>query len=291
MAFLIHLPKPSGRDHRLRSSDRLSVGRAFTLIELLVVIAIIAILASLLLPAFTRAKNAAHSSKCKSHLRQQGLALTMHVSDHGSYPLGTAPDYIPEFESRTWGTDLWHRNYWFIQLNAQLRSSQPGLPDALFAHDYLFRCPSDSVRKSPYPYHGTSYGYNQMGIIDFSARTGPPRYLGLGGNYTGLGVQSPVPESEVVAPADMLAIGDGYEGSTNGTLQHSVMTIQRDIPRPPSPAGQIDYGATAANRRHGGKWNTVFCDGHVESLAIKTAFFERSEASLRRWNKDNQPHH
>ncbi|MCL5102619.1 MAG: prepilin-type N-terminal cleavage/methylation domain-containing protein [Armatimonadetes bacterium] len=64
-----------------------AIRKGFTLIELLVVIAIIAILAAILFPVFTKAKEAANMSACVSNLRQLGSAFSMYIDNNGGkYP-------------------------------------------------------------------------------------------------------------------------------------------------------------------------------------------------------------
>ena len=68
-----------------------SMEKIFTLIELLVVIAIIAILASLLLPALSRARGMAYMARCKSNLKQLGLIISMYSGDYKEFfPTNTA---------------------------------------------------------------------------------------------------------------------------------------------------------------------------------------------------------
>jgi len=74
----------------LRSSRRPSfLRRGFTLIELLVVIAIMGILASMLFPSFSRARESARRIDCASNMRQVGVAINMYTSDYDErYPIG-----------------------------------------------------------------------------------------------------------------------------------------------------------------------------------------------------------
>jgi prepilin-type N-terminal cleavage/methylation domain-containing protein len=175
-------------------------GGAFTLVELLVVIAVIAILAAIVLPALSRAKEQAYTTYCKNNLHQLGLALKMYVNDFQAYPV--------------WET--WLENGvvdWTAQLapyagavqaaSAYLGTPQPSATNSIYA------CPSYVQLGGIFAPGGLgSYGYNCLGFQDPSTEDT---------SYLGLELMPPTPanvmnpflrETDVLAPNDMIAIAD-----------------------------------------------------------------------------------
>src|ERR1700752_3386226 len=84
------------RSHKINGrKQKICVRSAFTLIELLVVIAIIAILAAMLLPALSRAKESGKRISCLNTLRQLGITSQLYVGDNQGY-------YPPRSQTNRW---------------------------------------------------------------------------------------------------------------------------------------------------------------------------------------------
>ncbi len=269
----------------------------FTLIELLVVIAIIALLAGLLLPALSTAKSKAQSARCKSNTRQIILGLVMHVHDYEYYPVYNADPSVKQINQ-----------YWSQKIAPYTNARWT---------NQLYKCPAYKGLTISGNNEGVtlgSYGYNANGTKY------TPSDLGLGGSLVKVSDEElgdeelgdwssshtlRIKDSDVKVPADMIALGDAnLNWSSPAIIQqyHGIQLSQNtyngwgflDINT--RDFGQREIWPPSANiiqatqRRHQGRYNIGFCDGHVESIH-RLKLFARADDTLRRWNNDNQPHH
>ncbi len=263
----------------------------FTLIELLVVIGIIALLASLLLPALHRGKVAALSAVCKSNLRQWGLGIRMYADDFNGYPLNWA---IGRNSDET---------FWYARLQRYTGGRWPEFDvrtKAFEPRKNVTVCPSFSRLPTIFynPYLG-SYGYNGTGIGGF----GLIRSTDISIDMLALLSTNPmIKENEIVNPASMIAMGDAIimwvPLKTMGDYRLTPIYSWGDygmwhevgLPKWVGNVGDVLNLAALTKKRHGGRFNVLFCDGHVENLRPQELFDVRKDEVLKLWNRDNIPH-
>ena len=134
------------------------VKHSFTLIELLVVIAIIAILAAMLLPALSAARERAKSSNCVAKLKDLSIAVMLYAEDYDSYIPGSSVTGTYAVDIRNATTT---GSPWLIFMTNGYLGEVPKVSTPIYRAFYerYYKCPADTEHFGDYGSGGAYASY------------------------------------------------------------------------------------------------------------------------------------
>lgn len=235
-----------------------SARSAFTLIELLVVIAIITILAALIFPVFSRAKENANGIACMSNLRQIGTGLILYLQDYDeTYPMSRFPDDTHALGGCTSVTppsppsdDLEGTSInWKRAIEPYVKSKR------------LYECPSNNYAWSTGGYHNTEGDETNFA---YPASERLPTSYAINGSFFHEAVPPCIYGEEMVRPRYLQEIG---EPSNLILLLESRYTYP-DLGNWMLKSHAPKDGQGGAFQQHNGMCNFLLADLHAKRIKL-----------------------
>jgi prepilin-type N-terminal cleavage/methylation domain-containing protein/prepilin-type processing-associated H-X9-DG protein len=240
--------------------------QGFTLIELLTVIAIIGIIASLLLPALSKARERALATSCLSNTKQLELACLVYASDNAErlpYNLGIGGSQFPA------GLN-WVNNVMTWDLSSDntnvLTLTKASLGVYVGYNTSVYHCPSDRALSSGQRAAGWTArirSYSMNGMVGDAGNLSTNGYNSNNPGYTQF-----FKTTQILRPSDVFVFLDEHPDSINDGY-----FLNKDVP-PASLAyntstGNNNYGSTSAEwlrlpaSYHNGSTSFAYVDGHA----------------------------